>query len=83
MNNERSKTGELVKCELVNSEISSPVHYAAGGTAVHKFKKPKSAGNEGFRKHNKKLFMKTERIRGLGKRNELNKPRTRCYLYGS
>jgi len=57
--------------EPANSAGSSSVHLPdsvqqAGKSPVNKLRgKPKSAGNAGFRKHNKMKFMKTEKLRKL------------------
>ena len=50
--------------ELVNSANGIKNSKITGS----QFKKPASAGNAGFRKHNKMKFMKTERMRKLNKR---------------
>jgi len=50
--------------EMVNSNSSSQIH----NSLVRRLTKPKSAGNAGFKRHNKRQFMKTERLRKLNKK---------------
>ncbi|MFI5144151.1 MAG: hypothetical protein ACHQJ4_01020 [Ignavibacteria bacterium] len=66
----RSQAGELVNCNN-NSPIQLPAEAQAkvGKSPVHKLRgKPKSAGNAGFRKHNRMKFMKTEKWKMLNKK---------------
>jgi hypothetical protein len=80
VNREPNKTSEFlpacatgiqagVNCELVNSNFISQIHSSpVPNSQVHKFIKPKSAGNEGFKRHNKRKFHKTERMKKLNKK---------------
>lgn len=50
--------------DKTNSSVNGMLHCGK------KHGKPKSAGNAGFRKHNKMKFMKTEKMKKLNQKNK-------------